>query len=67
MQVRRKTAVAGDTGRVGRHIVDVLKAGGHDFVEMSRSSGVDVVTADSQRPWQAWSATVLPSSMRGIA
>jgi hypothetical protein len=25
----------------------VLKAGGHDFVAMSRSSGVDVVTADS--------------------
>src|SRR5919201_1434047 len=41
-----KIAVAGATGRVGRHVVDVLKAGGHDVVAMSRSSGVDVVTGD---------------------
>jgi uncharacterized protein YbjT (DUF2867 family) len=45
-QIRRKIAVAGATGRVGRHVVDVLKAGGHDVVAMSRSSGVDVVTGD---------------------
>jgi NAD dependent epimerase/dehydratase family len=35
-----KIAVAGATGRVGRHVVDVLKAGGHDVVAMSRYSGV---------------------------
>jgi uncharacterized protein YbjT (DUF2867 family) len=46
MQVRRKIAVAGATGRVGRHVVDVLKAQGHDVVAMSRSGGVDVVTGD---------------------
>jgi uncharacterized protein YbjT (DUF2867 family) len=46
MQARRKIAVAGATGRVGRHVVDVLEAGGHDVVVMSRSSGVDVVTGD---------------------
>ena len=46
MQARRRIAVAGATGRVGRHVVDVLKAGGHDVVAMSRSSGVDVVTGD---------------------
>src|SRR5436305_10071946 len=46
MQARRKIAVAGATGRVGRHVVDVLKAGGHDVVAMSRSSGVDVVTGE---------------------
>src|SRR5918912_1380445 len=46
MQARRKIAVAGATGRVGRHVVEVLKAGGHDVVAMSRSSGVDVVTGD---------------------
>jgi uncharacterized protein YbjT (DUF2867 family) len=46
MQARRKIAVAGATGRVGRHVVDVLTAGGHDVVAMSRSSGVDVVTGD---------------------
>jgi uncharacterized protein YbjT (DUF2867 family) len=46
MEARRKIAVAGATGRVGRHVVDVLDAGGHDVVAMSRSSGVDVVTGD---------------------
>lgn len=46
MQAHKKIAVAGATGRVGRHVVDLLKAGGHDVVAMSRSSGVDVVTGD---------------------
>jgi uncharacterized protein YbjT (DUF2867 family) len=46
MQARRKIAVAGATGRVGRHVVDVLAAEGHDVVAMSRSGGVDVVTGD---------------------
>ena len=45
MQAQQKIAVAGATGRVGRHVVDLLKSGGHDVVAMSRSSGVDVVTA----------------------
>lgn len=39
-----KIAVAGATGSVGRHIVDVLEARGHDVVPMSRASGVDLVT-----------------------
>src|SRR5215210_1047044 len=46
MQVGRKIAVAGATGRVGRHVVDVLTAGGHDVVAMSRSRSGDVVTGD---------------------
>lgn len=41
-----RIAVAGATGRVGRHVVDVLEAGGHDVVAMARSNGVDVVTGD---------------------
>jgi uncharacterized protein YbjT (DUF2867 family) len=41
-----KIAVAGATGRVGRHVVDVVKAAGHDVVPMSRASGVDVVTGN---------------------
>jgi uncharacterized protein YbjT (DUF2867 family) len=41
-----KIAVAGATGRVGRHIVDILEAEGHDVVPMSRASGVDVITGD---------------------
>ena len=41
-----RIAVAGATGRVGRHVVDVLQAGGHDVVAISRSRGVDVITGD---------------------
>ena len=44
MQAGSKIAVAGATGRVGRHLVEVLKARGHDVVAMSRSSGVDLVS-----------------------
>ena len=39
-----KIAVAGATGRVGRPLVEVLAAGGHDVVPMSRGEGVDVTT-----------------------
>jgi uncharacterized protein YbjT (DUF2867 family) len=46
MQAHRKIAVAGATGRVGRHVVEVLEAGGHEVVAISRSTGVDVVTGD---------------------
>jgi uncharacterized protein YbjT (DUF2867 family) len=46
MEAGRKIAVAGATGRVGRHVVDVLTARGHDVVSMSRASGVDVITGD---------------------
>src|SRR6266571_3402646 len=41
-----KIAVAGATGRVGRHVVEVLEAQGHDVVPISRSSGVDVITGE---------------------
>jgi uncharacterized protein YbjT (DUF2867 family) len=44
LQEHKRIAVAGATGRVGRHVVDILKAGGHDVVAMSRSSGVDIIT-----------------------
>jgi uncharacterized protein YbjT (DUF2867 family) len=37
-----KIAVAGATGRVGRHVVDLLEADGHDVVAISRATGVDV-------------------------
>jgi uncharacterized protein YbjT (DUF2867 family) len=46
MQERKKIAVAGATGRLGRHIVDVLEEAGHDVVRMSRATGVDVVTGE---------------------
>jgi uncharacterized protein YbjT (DUF2867 family) len=38
--------VAGATGRLGRHVVDVLSAAGHEVVPVSRSAGVDVITGD---------------------
>ncbi|RBQ18768.1 epimerase [Spongiactinospora rosea] len=37
-------AVAGATGRLGRHVVDVLTERGHRVVPMSRATGVDVIT-----------------------
>jgi uncharacterized protein YbjT (DUF2867 family) len=46
MHTEKKIAVAGATGRVGHHIVDVLRERGHDVVPMSRSLGVDVITGD---------------------
>jgi len=46
MQNARKIAVTGATGRVGRHVVDVLESQGHDVVSISRSRGVDVVTGE---------------------
>jgi uncharacterized protein YbjT (DUF2867 family) len=46
MQEARKIAVAGATGRVGRHVVDVLEAQGHDVVPISRSGGVDLITGE---------------------
>ena len=46
MAERKKIAVAGATGRVGRPTVEVLEAAGHEVVPMSRSTGVDVVTGE---------------------
>ena len=37
-------AVAGATGRLGRHVVDVLTERGHRVVPMSRATGVDIIT-----------------------
>jgi uncharacterized protein YbjT (DUF2867 family) len=41
-----KIAVAGATGRVGRHVVEIAEQRGHEVVRMSRSSGVDVVSGE---------------------
>jgi uncharacterized protein YbjT (DUF2867 family) len=46
MHARRKIAVTGATGRVGRPLVDLLEERGHDVVAISRSLGVDVVTGE---------------------
>src|SRR4051794_35495154 len=41
-----RIAVAGATGRVGRHVVDVLNEGGHEAVPMSRATGVNLITGE---------------------
>jgi uncharacterized protein YbjT (DUF2867 family) len=41
-----RIAVAGATGRAGRHVVDVLRERGHDAVAISRANGVDVITGE---------------------
>jgi len=41
-----KIAVAGGTGTVGRHVVDVVRETGHEPVVLTRSTGVDLVTGD---------------------
>jgi uncharacterized protein YbjT (DUF2867 family) len=46
MSAPKKIAVAGATGRVGRHLVDILEAQGHEVAAISRSRGVDVITGD---------------------
>jgi uncharacterized protein YbjT (DUF2867 family) len=42
----QKIAVVGATGRVGEHVVDVLREQGVEPVEIARSLGVDVVTGE---------------------
>jgi uncharacterized protein YbjT (DUF2867 family) len=46
MEASKRIAVAGATGRVGCHVVELLEARGHEVVPMSRSTGVDLVTGD---------------------
>ena len=46
MDRKSKIAVAGATGRAGRHVVEILEARGHEVVPMSRTTGVDVITGD---------------------
>jgi uncharacterized protein YbjT (DUF2867 family) len=55
MSDKKRIAVAGATGRVGRHLVEVLSDHGHEVVAASRSSGVDVITAEG-----------LPEALAGV-
>jgi uncharacterized protein YbjT (DUF2867 family) len=55
MQARGRIAVAGATGRVGRHVVDVLEERRSEVVAISRSGGVDVVTGEG-----------LPEALAGV-
>ena len=40
----KKIAVAGTTGRLGTHTVEILRERGHVVVPISRGNGVDVIT-----------------------
>lgn len=46
MSGRTRIAVAGATGRLGRHTVELLEEAGHEVVPMSRATGVDIVTGE---------------------
>jgi uncharacterized protein YbjT (DUF2867 family) len=41
-----RIAVAGGTGVAGRHVVEALRAGGHEAVVLTRSNGVDLTTGN---------------------
>jgi uncharacterized protein YbjT (DUF2867 family) len=43
---KQKIAVAGATGRAGRHVVTALEAADHEVVRISRGNGVDVITGE---------------------
>lgn len=42
----KRIAVAGATGRLGTHAVEVLRERGHEVVPISRSQGVDVISGE---------------------
>jgi uncharacterized protein YbjT (DUF2867 family) len=46
MEAGKKIAVAGATGRVGRHVVDALRESGHEVVPISRAGGVDIISGE---------------------
>ena len=41
-----KIAVIGATGTAGRKVVEHINAAGHEAVEISRSTGVDITTGE---------------------
>src|SRR5919197_1775422 len=62
MRAAKKIAVAGATGRVGRHVVDVLEARGHHVVPISRSVGVDLITGEGLAEALAGVETVIDAA-----
>jgi uncharacterized protein YbjT (DUF2867 family) len=67
MNERKKIAVAGATGRLGRHLVDVLGERGHEVVPISRSLGVDVVTGEGLAETLAGVETVIDAASHPTA
>jgi uncharacterized protein YbjT (DUF2867 family) len=46
MAREKKIAVAGATGRLGRHAVEILAERGHQVVPIARGAGVDVISGE---------------------
>jgi uncharacterized protein YbjT (DUF2867 family) len=46
MAREKKIAVAGATGRLGHHAVEILRERGHEVVPISRGAGVDVISGE---------------------
>lgn len=46
MAREKKIAVAGATGRLGRHAVEILRERGHEVVPIARGAGVDVISGE---------------------
>jgi uncharacterized protein YbjT (DUF2867 family) len=62
MKTQQRIAVAGATGRVGRHVANTLAAEGHEVVPISRSAGVDVITGDGLAEALAGVTTVVDAA-----
>jgi uncharacterized protein YbjT (DUF2867 family) len=62
MYATGKIAVAGATGRVGSHVVDLLEDRGHGVVPIARSLGVDVVTGEGLADALAGVETVIDAA-----
>ena len=46
MATEKKIAVAGATGRIGRHAEEILRERGHQVVPISRGAGVDLISGE---------------------
>jgi uncharacterized protein YbjT (DUF2867 family) len=58
----RPIAVAGATGRLGRHLVELLGARGRDVSRISRADGVDLLTGDGLAEALAGAGCVIDAS-----
>ena len=65
MQTENKSqtiAVTGATGRVGSHLVEILKQRGHDVVPIARSKGIDVVSGEGLDEALAGAETIIDTA-----
>jgi uncharacterized protein YbjT (DUF2867 family) len=62
MATDKKIAVAGATGRVGHHVVEVLTERGYEVVPISRAHGIDVITGDGLAEAMAGVETIIDTA-----